>query len=83
MGGGGIGFGEGEVFADHFEGGVAEEALEGEDVATVAEVLDGKGMAEAVGVDVADVCARTQAHEEVSDGVAVHGGVVFGDEEGI
>mgnify|MGYP007071584450 CR=1 FL=1 len=83
MGGLGIGVGEGEVFAHHFEGGVTEEALEREDVAAVAEVLDGEGVAEFVGVGGGDVGAPGQAVEKAADGVAIHEGAVDGDEEGV
>lgn len=42
MGGGIVGLGEGEVVAYHCEGGVAEDALEGEHVSAVAEEVGGE-----------------------------------------
>jgi hypothetical protein len=39
------GFSNSEVALDHVEVGVTEHALEGEDVAAIAQVLDGEGVA--------------------------------------
>lgn len=57
MGRGDVGLGEAEIEATHFEGGVAEDGLEAVDVSAVAEVGDGEGVAEAVGVAIGDACA--------------------------
>jgi len=40
-----VGLDEIEITLDHLQGGVAEETLEGVDVAAVAEEVDGKGVA--------------------------------------
>ena len=56
-----VDLGDGNVALDHLQGGVAEDALEFEDVAAIAEECDGEGMAEAMGVGVGDVGALAQA----------------------
>ena len=82
MGVGGVGLGKFEVTADHFEGGVAEEALEGVDVSAVAEVVDGEGVAKAVGVGFGDAGAFAEGLQVRAEGGAVEGVVLLGDEDG-
>lgn len=55
VGGAEVGLGQGDVDADGFEFFMAEQALEFEDVAAVAQEVDGEGVAEAVGGGVFDV----------------------------
>ena len=52
-----VGLGQVQVFLAHVEGGVAEQHLEGVDVAAVAQEGDREGVAEAVGVDALDAGA--------------------------
>lgn len=63
MGGRDVGLGEGEVAFDHLEAGVAEECLQGKDIAAVAQVVEGKGMAEAVRVNPGFACSSAEAVE--------------------
>lgn len=81
MGGGDVGLGDGEVAADHVEGGVPEEALEGEDVHPVAQRLDGADVAEAVAVDAGDAGAQADAVDEPAEDVAGHGQAGRGGDE--
>jgi len=83
VGVGAVGLDEAEVAFDHFEGGVAEEALEGPGVAVVAEVGDGEGVAEPVGVDVGDAGAVADAFEGEAEVVGPEGAgsVVGADDE--
>ncbi len=72
-----VGLGEEEVAFDHVEGGVAEDGLEGVDVAAVAQVFDGECVAKAVGMDAVDVGTLSDAVEvgaEVAAIEAVAGG---------
>lgn len=39
-----------EIFTNHFERGMTQEALQGEDIAAITKVLDGEGVAKFVGV---------------------------------
>lgn len=74
--------GDGDVALDHFECGVAEEALEFEDVAAVAEKVDGECVAEAVGVGIGDAGALAQAIDEGEDAGTGDGGLgSVGEEE--
>lgn len=59
-----------------------EELLEGEDVAAVAQVENGKGVAEAVGVAVGDAGAFGDALDDVADGETVERFFVMGGNEG-
>lgn len=77
-----VNFGEMEVTANHIEGRVAEESLEGVDIAAVAKKLDGKGVAEAVGMGVGDISAGAEVVEQVADGITIHGVVFDGEEKG-
>ena len=62
-----VGVGQGEVAADHVEGGVAEAALEGEGVPPVSQEHDGEGMAESVDVGVRDAGPLADAAEEAAE----------------
>ena len=53
MGGGDVGLGKMYIAADHFRAGVAQQVLEREYVATVTQVLSGKGVAEPVRIGTA------------------------------
>lgn len=81
MGVGGVGLGEVEIAADHFQAGVAEELLEGVDVSAVSEVVDGEGVPEAVRVDVGYAGACAEGGEVVTEVGAVELGALLGDEE--
>lgn len=83
MGGLGVSLGNGEVAFDHLEAGVAQEGLEGVDVATVADVGDGEGMPEAVGVDAGDAGALAEAVEVGAEHAAVVAVTGAGGEEGL
>lgn len=76
-----IDLGEGEVAFDHVERGVPEQFLEGVGVATVAQVLDGEGVAEAVRVDVSDAGAGSQGAEGLGERGGIDAAVVVGAEE--
>lgn len=78
-----VGLGDGEVAFDHFEGGVAEDALEGIDVAAVADVVDGECVAESVDGGVHDAGTPAEGLEPFVEGVAVEFGPQAGDEEGL
>jgi len=67
-----VGADDGEVAFDHIEVGVAKEDLEGEGVASVAEVGDGEGVTEAVGVDFQDASSAGDAAEEEIEVAGVH-----------
>jgi hypothetical protein len=71
---GGVGVGELEVGLDHFHGGVTEEHLQGVGVAAVAQVVDGKGVAEAarVGVRKAGAVAEGATPSISADVALVH-----------
>ena len=60
---GAVGADDFEVALDHLQVGVAEEDLEGEGVAAIAEVGNGKRVAEAMRMDVGDTGAVTDALE--------------------
>lgn len=60
MGGINIHLGDCQVSLDHFQGGVAQDALEGVNISPVAQVIYGKGVPEAVGGDVCN--ASLMAH---------------------
>ena len=86
MGLGTVGTDDGQVALDHLEVGMAEEDLEGEGIAVVAQVGDGEGVAEAMGVDVGDVGAVPDAFESATEviGGKVAGGVGrANDEDGV
>lgn len=68
MGGGQVGLGDVEIVVDHIERGVTEQALKGEDVTAAAQVPDGEGVAEAVGVDVGNAGAFFDTAQHESDG---------------
>ena len=76
-----VGLGEFEIDADGFEGGMSEHGLEGVDVTAVAEVLNGEGMAEAVGMNVGDACAFADGLKHSREFCASHRAVEFGEEE--
>ena len=76
-----IDLGNGEIALDHIERGMPEQLLEGEDIAAVAQKLDGKGMAETVGMAVWHVGAVAQGVEQVLETVAGKGAVFIGDEK--
>ncbi len=69
--------GDGEIAADHIERGVAEHGLEGEDIAAVAQVVDGKGVAETVGMDAGDVGAFSKANKQAPEGTPIQRDVRF------
>ena len=83
MGLGTVGTDDGQVALDHLEVGMAEEDLEGEGIPAVAQVGDGEGVAEAVGVDVGDGGAVPDAFEGATEviGGEVTGGVGRADDE--
>lgn len=62
---------------------MAEDGLQGIDIATVAQVGDGEGMAEAVGMGAGDAGAGAQAGEDFGQVTTVEGAVVIGCDEGI
>jgi len=80
---GAVELGDAGVVAHHFEIRVAEELLEGEDVARVAEIVDGEGVPEFVRVGVGDVGTVADALDEAGQDVALHRARVVGrsDEE--
>lgn len=78
-----VGLGDGEVVVDHGEGGVAEDHFEGVGVATVAQVVDGEGVTEAVGVDVGDFGAAAYAVQLFEETVTIHGFASRVDEEAV
>ena len=59
-----INLGESHVALDHFQGGVAEEMLELQGLATVAEEVDGEGVTEAVGMGGLNARALAEALDE-------------------
>lgn len=61
-----------EVDPDHVQGGMPQESLQGVGIASIAQVLDGEGMAESVWVDVLHAGTRTQGNEHLSQGGAVN-----------
>jgi len=75
--------GDGEIAFDHFEGGVAEDALQGVNVPLIAKIVDGEGVSEAVGMDLFDAGAQADAQHEFAQHFAVEGVVQVGDEEWI
>lgn len=76
-----VGLGNGEIVAHHHQGGVAEDHLEGVNIATVAQVGDGEGVAETVWVDAEHAGAGPGQVEQVVELVAGEGALVGGDEE--
>ena len=76
-----VGLGDGEVGVDHLEAGMAQQALEGKDVAPVAQKLDGKGVAEAVDGGVWHASAGSDVEDDAAQGVAREGLAVEGDEK--
>lgn len=68
-----VGLGDGKVVVDHGEGGVAEDHFEGVGVATVAQVVDGEGVTEAVGVDVGYFGAVADAVQLFDQATTIHG----------
>ena len=72
-----------EIDADRFEGGVSEHGLEGVGVAAVAQVHDGEGVTEAVGVDVWNPCPFADGLEHGGEFGAGEGAVDAGEEEGV
>ena len=77
-----IDLGQLEVVADHIEGGVAKDALEGECVAAVAQESDGEGMPETVRMAVGHPGALTGSVEQLEELGAIERAAGVGDEEG-
>lgn len=67
-----VGLGNGEVDFHGVKIGVAEGALEGVDISPIAEVGNGKGMAESVGVAIGYAGAFSQAGEHAVEAGALH-----------
>lgn len=78
-----VGLGDGEVVFDHVEAGVAEDLLEGVEVAAVAEVVDGEGVAEAVEGGSFYAGAFADVGDAFVEHAAFDGAVVGGDDEGL
>ena len=76
-----VGLGDLEVALDHFQGLVAEDGLQGKDVAAVAQEGDGEGVAEAVGVGAGDAGALAGGLDEAAQDGAVEGPAQAGGEE--
>jgi len=55
-----VGRGDAGVATDHFEAGVAKDGLKGEEVTTIAQVVDGKCVAKAVREDALDAGPQAQ-----------------------
>ena len=68
---GAVGADDFEVALDHLQVGVAEEDLEGERVAAIAEIGNGKRMAKAMRMDIGDTGAVTNALEKTAEDVGV------------
>ena len=73
---GAVGLGDTRIAAHHGQIRVSEQFLEGEQVAPVAQVGDGEGVAEAVRVNMGDASAFADAGELQVQVVAVHGPLV-------
>jgi len=63
-----IGLDQFEVIVDHIEGGVAQDALEGEDIPTVSEVFDRESVPEAVRMSMRHLGGRCDPIEQLADG---------------
>lgn len=82
MGVGAVGLDDVEVAGDHGEVGVSEEVAEGEGIALVAEVGDGEGVPEAMGMNVGDAGTVTEAAEKAVEDAGIKGaGVVGGTDD--
>jgi hypothetical protein len=68
-----VGVGERDVVAGHSQGGVAQDAPEGEDVATGAEERDRRRVAQPMGVDASDSRPGGRPPDDLSDPSAVRG----------
>jgi hypothetical protein len=68
---------------DHIQGGVTEHELQGPGIATVAEVKDSEGMAEAVDSDVRDGGTAPDTLQELAQDGTIEGLIFIGDEEGL
>lgn len=65
-----------QVAVDHFQGRVTQDLLECVNVAAIAKVLDGEGVAKSVRVGVANVGPLGDAFDEFEQGVAGHRAIV-------
>ena len=74
-----VGLGDGEVAFDHFEGRVAENPLEGVDVAAVAKVIDGEGVAESVDGGFLDAGPFADRGDANPEGVGIEYSPYLGD----
>ena len=76
-----IRLGDGEVSFDHFEGRVAEDPLEGVDVAAVPEVVDGEGVAESVDRGFLDAGTFAEGGDAYPEGVTIESSPYLGDKQ--
>lgn len=72
-----------EVFFAHIQGGVAEQGLQGVDVAAETQEVNGEGVAKAVGVNVMDAGALSDGVELLQQAKTIQGVVIVGGEERI
>ena len=76
-----IGSGDVEVTFDHVERIVAKQALEGENIASVAQEFNGESVAEPVRMGFWNTCPFPQVGEQRANGVLVHGVTLAAQEE--
>lgn len=72
-----VSLGNVEVAAGHSHIAVTEDVLEGEGVAAVAQVGDGEGVSETVGVDVGDIGTFAETGHQFIEGVFAERVFVF------
>lgn len=83
LGVGEIDLGQLDVDADGVKAFVAEHRLQFDDIAAVAQEVDGEGMAEFMDIGVVDAGALGGGADHLEKYVAIHVGIVAGGEEGV